>query len=557
MAFDGAFLHKIIEELKTGIDSHVDKIYQPSRDELVFLLRKKGFVKRLLITIKQGSARLHFTENKYENPATPPNFCMLLRKHLSSARLIDIKQPRLERVAELHFSATNEMGDNILLVLICEFIGNQANVILLRDGKIIDSLRHSDVETSQRLILPGAIYEYPPSQNKLNPLTENTNMLLTDMNNISQTLLSKIDGFSPLVCREIEFKSQNQTLCSAYSKVISDLKINNTPVLVLNPDKTPLDFSYTEISHYGPDYQNIIIESFSLLLDSFYTQRDIAARINTAARDIIKLINNLIGRTEKKLSLRLSELEKCKNRETLRIYGELLKANLHSIENGSRYATVVNYYDENLNTVNIPLNPALSVAKNADKYFKDYKKTYTAEQTLLKLTEEDRNELIYFESVLDNISRSKTLAEINEIREELASIGYIKRTVNPKSKKSVNSALKEEKSIEGYRIVIGKNNLQNDYITTKLASKQDMWFHTKNIAGSHVVVMCNGEDLCNETILFAAQLAAKNSKASNSSNVPVDYTRIKNVKKPIGAKPGMVIYTTNKTVFVTPKENIL
>ncbi len=557
MAFDGAFLHKIIEELKTGIDSHVDKIYQPSRDELVFLLRKKGFVKRLLITIKQGSARLHFTENKYENPAIPPNFCMLLRKHLSSARLIDIKQPNLERIAELHFSATNEMGDVVTLVVICEFIGNQANVILLRDGKIIDSLRHSDVETAQRLILPGAVYKYPASQNKKNPLTENTKELLTDINDtISQTLLSNIDGFSPLVCREIEFKTQKQSLYSAYEEVIFDLKANNTPVLVLKPDKTPLDFSYTKIDQYGPDYQNIIFESFSLLLDKFYTQRDTSARINTAARDIIKLINNLIARTEKKLSLRLAELEKCKDRETLRIYGELLKANLHLLENGSRYATVVNYYDENLNTVSIPLNPALSVAKNADKYFKDYKKTYTAEQTLLKLTKEDRNELIYFESVLDNISRCNSLAEINEIREELASIGYIKRTANPKSKKTVPTVFLEEKSIEGYRIIIGKNNLQNDYITTKLASKQDMWFHTKNIAGSHVVVMCKGEELSDETILFAAKLAAKNSKASNSANIPVDYTQIKNVKKPVGAKPGMVIYTTNKTVFVTPKEDI-
>ena len=557
MAFDGAFLHKIIEELKTGIDSHVDKIYQPSRDELVFLLRKKGFAKRLLITVKQGSARLHFTENKYENPATPPNFCMLLRKHLSSARLIDIKQPRLERVAELHFSATNEMGDTVILVLVCELIGNSANVILIRDEKIIDSLRHSDVETSQRLILPGAIYEYPPSQNKINPLTENTDEVLTDVNNISQTLLSNIDGFSPLVCREIEFKAQKQTLYSAYNEVVSDLKTNITPVLVLNPDKTALDFSFTKIGQYGPNYQNLTLESFSALLDSFYTQRDTVARINAAARDIIKLVNNLISRTEKKLSLRLEELKKCKNRETLRIYGELLKANLHLIENGSRCAIVVNYYDENLNTVNIPLNPAISVAKNADKYFKDYKKTYTAEQTLLKLTEEDRNELIYFESVLDNISRSKTLAEINEIREELATIGYIKQTANTKSKKIVNISLQEEKSIEGYRIIIGKNNLQNDYITTKLASKQDMWFHTKNIAGSHVIVMCNGQDLSDETILFAAKLAAINSKAANSANVPVDYTQIKNVKKPIGAKPGMVIYSTNKTDFVTPKENIL
>lgn len=558
MAFDGAFLHKITQELKTGIDSHVDKIYQPSRDELVFLLRKKGFIKRLLITVKQGSARLHFTENKYENPAVPPNFCMLLRKHLSSARLTDIRQPSLERVAELHFSATNEMGDAVSLVLICELIGGLANVILVRDGKIIDSLRRSDVETTRRLILPGAVYEYPPSQNKKNPLTENTDSLLSNISdNISQALLSNIDGFSPLICREIEYKSQSQELSTAFTQIISDLKENTRPILILNPDKTPLDYSFTQISQYGRDYENKSYESFSSLLDSFYTNRDTKAKITSAAHDIIKLINNLIQRTQKKLNLRLSELEKCKDRETLRIYGELLKANLHSVQNGSQYAHVVNYYDKNLNTVKIPLNPALSVAKNADKYFKDYKKTYTAEQTLLKLTEEDRNELIYFESVLDNITRSKTLAEINEIREELSCAGYLKRSSGTKTKKPVPTALQEEKSIEGYRIIIGKNNLQNDYITTKLASKLDMWFHTKNIAGSHVVVMCKGEYLSEETILFAAKLAAKNSKAANSSNVAVDYTQIKNVKKPSGAKPGMVIYTTNKTVFVTPKEDIL
>lgn len=555
MAFDGAFLYKIIEELKTAIDSHVDKIYQPSRDELVFLLRKKGFVKRLLLTTKQGSARIHFTENKYENPAVPPNFCMFLRKHLSSARLIDIKQPSLERVAEFCFSATNEMGDTVNLTLVAELIGNQSNVILLKDGKILDSLKHSDVETAKRLILPGATYEYPESLKKQNPLTNDlSDFLSAGHSDISKALLNNVEGFSPLICREIEYKSKNCSLNSAFYNVIEDIKNKNNPILILNPDKTALDYSYTEIHQYGNDFENKIFESFSLLLDTFYTQKDTVSRINSAAHDIIKLVTNLISRTEKKLSLRLNELEKCKDRESLRIYGELIKANLHLIENGSSFAEVVNYYDENLNTVRIPLNPALSPSKNADKYFKDYKKTYTAEQTLSALTKEDREELIYFDSVLDNISRSKTLAEIAEIRTELSEAGYLKNTSQIKSKKNTVPSLQEEKSIEGFRILIGKNNIQNDYITTKLASKKDLWFHTKNIPGSHVVIMCDGEDVSDETILFAASLAAKNSKAANGANIPVDYTPIKFVKKPTGAKPGMVIYTTNKTVYVTPKE---
>lgn len=558
MAFDGAFLYKITQELKTAIDSHVDKIYQPSRDELVFLLRKKGFVKRLLIITKQGSSRIHFTENKYENPAVPPNFCMFLRKHLSSARLIDIKQPSLERISELYFSATNEMGDTVILTLLVELIGNQANVILLKDGKILDSLKHSDVETSKRLILPGATYEYPESLEKQNPLTTDlTEVLNENYSDISKVLLNNVEGFSPLICREIEYKSQKSALKSAFLSVIDDIKTNNKPVLVLNTDKTALDYSYTEINQYGNNFENKVFDSFSLLLDTFYTEKDTVSRINSAAHDIIKLVNNLICRTEKKLALRLKELEKCKDRENLRIYGELIKANLHLIENGSSFAEVVNYYDENLESVRIPLNPALSPSKNADKYFKDYKKTYTAEQTLSALTKEDREELIYFDSVLDNISRSKTLAEIAEIRAELAEAGYLRTIYNQKPKKSTVPSLQEEISIEGYRILIGKNNIQNDYITTKLASKKDLWFHTKNIPGSHVVVLCDGENLSDETILFAATLAAKNSKAANSTNVPVDYTPIKFVKKPAGAKPGMVIYTTNKTVYVTPKEETI
>ncbi len=562
MALDGGFLKKIVDELKSAIDCHIDKIYQPSRDELVFLLRKKGFVKRLLVTVKNGSARIQFTENKYENPDVPPNFCMLLRKYLSSARLIDITQSGLERVAELSFSATNEMGDTVKLRLVCELIGNQANAILIKeDGTIIDALKHSDVETAERFILPGAIYKYPPSQQKVNPLEIDIKSFAHEVSacdgEIWKNIINRLDGFSPLVCREIEYKAQKgENLSEVLENVLGHLKIDSTPVatVVLRPDGSPLDFSYIDIEQYGSDYNRKYYNSFCELLDAFYTERDTAAKINTAAHDIIRLINNLKGRTEKKLALRLNELKQCENRETLRIYGELLKANLYNIKNGSSFAIVQNYYDENLKDIKIPLNPALSPAKNAEKYFKDYKKTYTAEQTLTALTKADRDELVYFDSVLDSISRSKTLAEISEIRDELADGGYIKRPTVKNRKKQQSISFKEELSVEGYRILIGKNNLQNDWLTTRLASKSDLWFHTKNIPGSHVVVLSGGKDVSDETIMKAALLAAKNSKAASSSQVPVDYTFIKNVKKPGGAKPGMVIYTTNKTIFVNPSK---
>ncbi len=549
MAFDGAFLHKTLEELKQALGCHIDKIYQPSREELVLTLRKKGFVKRLLITVKSGNARLHFTENKYENPETPPMFCMLMRKYFSSAKLIDILQPELERVAILVFSATNEMGDIVELKLVCELIGGKSNIILVnQNGKIIEALRHSDIESGTRLVLPNATYELPEKEPKLNPLTTDAKTLFEKATKSSY--LKVIDGFSPLICREIEESNdQYAKLC----EIIDDLKNEIKPILIYGKDSLPFDFAYTDISQYPKEFKTQKFESFSKLLDQFYTQKENASRITSSAKDIIKLVTNLKNRTERKLAIRLADLEKCKDRETLRIYGELIKANLYSIQNGSAFCEVTNYYDSELNTIRIPLNPAISPSANANKYFKDYKKTYTAEQTLKSLTEKDKLELIYFDTVLESINRCATLSDIAEIRDELAEEGYIKRPINAK-KKNINSVFKEYQSIEGYKILVGKNNKQNDLLTTKIASKQDLWFHTKNIAGSHVIVMSQGNEVSDQTILQAALLAAENSKASNSTKVQVDYTPVKYVKKPNGAKLGMVIYTTNKTVLVNPAQ---
>ncbi len=546
MALDGAFIHKLTQELKTAIDCHIDKIYQPSHDELVLSLRKKGFNKKLLISVKAGAQRVHFTENKYENPATPPMFCMLIRKYLSAARLIDIIQPELERVLIFVFSSTNEMGDIVEIRLVCELIGGKSNIILVNyNDKIIEALRHSSIESGGRLVLPTATYALPERQEKLNPL----NLSAEEINAKAKgsSLLSVIDGFSPLICREIENNNDSLNL------ILNNLKSNNVPTMVYKPDGEPLDFTYTEIKQYGEQYKNKTFESFSLLLDEFYSKKETISRINTAARDIIKLLNNLKNRAQKRLALRLSDLKKCENRETLRIYGELLKANLYQIEKGASVARVPNYYSENMEIVSIPLDITLSPANNANKYFKDYKKTYTAEQTLKELTEKDKLEIVYLESVLDSIERSTTLSDIAQIREELSDAGYIKSTHNRKKNNSLQSQFKEYTCIEGYKILVGKNNRQNDYLTTVLASKSDLWFHVKNIPGSHVIIFSGGACVSDQTVLQAATLAAENSKAKDSANVAVDYTPIKYVKKPNGSKPGMVIYTTNKTVYVTPK----
>jgi len=557
MAFDGAFLYCLLNELRIAKDSYIDKIYQPSKDELVFLLRKKGFVKRLYITVKPGAARVQFTEEKLENPATPPNFCMLLRKYLSSAKLMDIKQPGFERLAEFEFSATNEMGDVEVYRLICELIGNQSNVILVREnGRIADALRHSDVQTAKRLILPGAEYEYPENNGKFNPITQGKDIIegLDETESLSKKLLQRVDGFSPLVCREIEFLSEKTDAKVAFDVVAENIRKGGVPAILLGEDSRPMDFSFMDIGQYGRGYTCQKCDSFSLLLDCFYAAKENAARVAGAAHDITRLVKNLYSRTQKKLSLRLIELQKCEDREKLRIYGELIKANLYRLKSGDTVARVENYYDENLAVVEIPMNPALSPSKNADRYFKEYKKTYSAEQTLTELTQKDREELIYFESVLDSISRSESLSEIREIRDELAGAGYIRRIVQRQKRQQEISKPYEFISQEGYKILVGKNNTQNDYLTTKLAEKNDLWFHVKGIPGSHVIVFCGGKEVSEKTVMYAATLAATNSKAKDSAQVPVDYTPVKFVKKPGGAKPGMVIYTTNKTVYVTPKK---
>ena len=556
MAFDGGFLHKIVLELNKAVESRVDKIYQPSKDELVFLLRKKGFAERMFITARPGSARICFTDEKYENPMSPPMFCMLIRKYLSSAKLISVTQPSLERIVVLTFSSANEMGDIVEIRLITELLGNKTNIILVgSDGKIIDSLRRSDPEKNERMILPGALYQLPERKEKLDPLCISPEKLAEFVGGETayseKSLLDSIDGFSPLICREVVSRTEKcGSLVSALRSVTDDLKQNGTPLL-LYKDGEPFDFSYTDITHYGNEFEKKIYHDYSSLLNAFYSEKENAARIKHAAGDIIKLVSNLKSRTERKLAIRLCDLKKCENREKLRIYGELLKANLYRIKAGSAFFEAENYYD-NMNIVKIPLDPAISPQKNAAKYFKDYKKTYTAEQKLTALTEEDREEIVYFDSVLDSISRSESISDIAEIRDELADAGYIKRSAQKRSRQSAALKFKEYISTEGYKILVGRNNRENDYLTTAIAGKNDLWFHTKNIPGSLVIVFSGGAEVSEDTVVKAAKLAAENSKGAGSSNVPVDYTQIKYVKKPSGAKPGMVIYKTNKTVYVTP-----
>ena len=574
MALDGIFLHKLKNELSENIGSHIDKIHQPSKDELVFLLRSKQGAKRLLISAAVSATRINFTESKYENPDKPPMFCMLLRKYLGSARLCEVKQEGFERVLTLVFSSSNEMSDTIYPRLVCEMISSRPNIILCsEDGRIIDSLRHSNLESNDRIIQPGAIYTPPESQNKLNILNTETEIISKAVLekshlSLSKALLNTLDGFSPLVCNELSFRicgdidmgvdqlstAQRMNLLGQLNIIKNDINKNSSAFLLTNEKNEAKDFCFTEITHFGPSLKNNCLNSFSEALDAFFSKKEKALKIKRESEDILKLLSNLHSRTSKKLLLREKELESCLNREHLRIYGELLKANLYRLNNGMSSCQLENYYDESLSLINIPLDPALTPAANADRYFKEYKKSFNAERTLTQLIEEDKKDLLYYDSVLDALSRVEELFELKEIREELQNAGLIKSQTLKRPKKNDQEIHPREFEFNGFKILVGKNNRQNDFLTLSVADKEDIWLHTKNIPGSHVIILCCGKEPDEDTIIYAAELAAFYSKAQNGANVEVDFTKAKFVKKPSGSKPGMVIYSKNRTLYVNPRQ---
>lgn len=567
MPLDGIFLSELTQELQKCVGCRADKIHQPSKDELVFLLRSSSFTGKLLISARSGSSRLHITQGSFDNPAEPPSFCRLVRKHLSSAKITEIVQNGLDRTLFIKFMTYNEMGDTVYPFLAVELITGKANIVLCDEkGRILDALKRSDIESASRLLQPGATYTPPEKRGKLNPFCAGAEQLFSAVISctkpLSAAFCAVIEGVSPLISRELATKvsaDPDRQPCDLLPDELSRMKevllsLSKKESFcpnILNDSQQAKDFSYMPITQYGVGFENEIFSSYSALLDRFYSERDLAARIKFMAADLLRLISNAKARVERKLSYRLDDLEKCRDREKFRVYGELIKANLYAIEKGAKTARVQNYYDEEMSLIDIPLDESLSPSANAAKYFKEYKKSYTAEQTLTVLTKKDAEEIEYLDSVLDCLSRAKTAAEVAEIREELAEAGYIKRK-SPSRKRQASPCFKEYRSPSGMKILVGRNNRENDLLTLKTASKQDIWFHTKNIPGSHVILLTEGKTPDEEDFFFAAGLAAGHSAAKESDNVPVDFCEVKYVKKPSGAKPGMVIYTTNRTVYVKP-----
>ena len=442
MPLDGIFLHHLVDELNICVGARADKIHQPSRDELVFLLRSSSFTGKLLISLRSGCGRIGITNASFDNPADPPSFCKLLRRHLSSAKITEIYESDFERTIIIKFMTYNEMGDVIYPFLAVELITGRENLVLCSEsGKILDALRRSDIETATRLLLPGAKYELPPSQDKLDPKNSSAEELLKGVLASKKPLClafcDAIGGVSPLVSRELALRvgvdsdispahADREALLSVLAEFKESLS-SPAPYLLKDQEGQLKDFSFIPINQYGNGFTNEKRESFSALLEEFYSSRDKEKRLRALCLDMDKLLTNVKNRITRRMSGRKADLEKCKDRENLRIYGELLKANLYAIEKGAETARVQNYYDENCSFIDIPLDPALSPSANAAKYFKEYKKSHTAEQTLINLIEKDEKELVYVESVLYSLARANTAAELQEIREELYDSGYIIR----------------------------------------------------------------------------------------------------------------------------------
>ena len=578
MALDGVFLRLIKNQLEPLIGGRVDKIHQPSREEILLTIRTREGAFRLLFNTGAGNARVHVTTAEIENPKTPPMFCMLMRKHLSSGKLMDIRQDGFERILYFDFDSANEMGDICRFTLAIEIMGRHSNLILINsENKIVDSIKRVGQDMSSvRMILPGMTYTLPPKEQRFSLIDNKSSEICNGVKDypkytLPKALMKVIEGISPVFAREAEFYTakgeelvvENMTdehfdrLNFFIKKTASDLKSGENKYTVLRTkDGLLKDFCFCDISQYGNLMITKQFESPCEVLDYFYSQRDSVARMKQKAQDLFKLLMNTIDRISRRTANQRQELKECAEREKLKKCGDLIMSNLYRIEKGQGSVEVEDFYEPDCPIIKIKLDKRLNPSQNAQKYYREYRKLDTAEKKLTGLIKEGEEELLYIDSVFDSLTRATTEGEVAELRTELAEQGYVKLS---RIKGKPPKAMPPMKFISsnGYEILVGRNNKQNDKLTCKTADKTDIWLHTKELTGSHTIIRCNGENPPENTILEAAIIAAYHSKGRNSSHVPVAFTLIKNVKKPTGAKPGMVIFTSNQTLYVTPDEELV
>ena len=577
MAFDACMLSAVLREINdSAAGGRVDKIWQPERDETVFAIRSAGRDLRLLIDSGSSTPRMNLSGMKPENPAAPPMFCMLLRKHFSGARFLRAFQPTFDRVACLVFECRDEMGFKTEKTLVAEIMGKYSNLIVAEGGdpddlKIIGVLKPIDFSASRiRQLLPGMKYDLPPSQNKLDPTAADAETFdraarEADPSSTAEKFITgTFSGIAKSTAREIAYRASGDPsatlggcgnrLRDEFLALFRNLREGNfSPTVVFDGDGKPVEYSFTDLTQYGPDAKKERFDTVGAMIDAFYGRRTEKERLRRRAADILRILSNAEARIEKKKALQQEELLNCENGETYKLWGDLITANMYALRRGMTSASLPNWYG-NGETVDVPLSERMTPAQNAQAYYKKYTKSKTAKIHLTEQLERDGRELEYVRSVLDMLSRAKTEAELSEIRAELFESGYASKMKNYVPPKKRAPLISRYETSDGRQVLCGKNNVANDHLTMKQAGRSDMWLHVKDYPGSHVVMeMFPGEEEPPSDALYeAALIAAHNSKLADSHTVPVDYTLVKNVKKPSGAKPGFVIYRTNRTVYVDP-----
>lgn len=560
MPFDGIVTRAVTNELNEDIiPGKIAKIYQPTDTELVFTIRSQGQNHSLLLSIHPVYARMHLTKDSYNNPKEPPMFCMLLRKHLSGAVIESITQYGMERIITFSVQSRNEIGDVKTKKLIIELMGKHSNVMLIDGEKehILDSMKHiSASQNRYRTILPGFTYKLPPSQNKLNPLEIDSETFIRKMDfnagKMGQQIVRTLTGISPFIANEIVYQAKLSAI-EAYKE-----KFEYTQEMVRYNRYSPAiyrngkeDFHVLPMTH--PEGQQETFTSTNTMLDSFYSGKAERDRVKQQAKDLYQFIKNERDKNTRKLKKHDKTLNKAENAVTYQRLGELLTANMHQVKQGDTTANVIDYYDPDQNEIMIELNPNKTPSENAQSFFKTYQKLKTSKEKVQHEITKANREITYLDQLLQQIDSARE-ADIEEIRDELREEGYLKKQKQGKNKRKPKKPTPEKfMATDGTTILVGKNNKQNEYLTMKLAHRDDMWLHTKDIPGSHVII--RSSEPSEETLLEAAQLAAYFSKSHQSSSVPVDYTKVRHVRKPNGAKPGYVTYDSQKTLFVTPEKD--
>ena len=559
-----ALRRELWEKLK---GAKIDKVQQPERDMLVLSLRGKTGNFRLLLAAGAGNARVHITRESMENPAEPPMFCMLLRKHLVGARIAALEQPDHERMLVFHLDTRDEMGDLSLKQLVVEMIGRSSNIILLgSDGRIMDCMRRMDFAgDSLRRLLPGMIYRLPPKQDKTDFFSSDADLRRQLIDRADRTvppekwLLDSFSGLSPLVCRELSYRcgGSYDTLPQQLDALQDAVAAGEFTPWLISEDGKPRDFSFMPIRQYGETVKGESFESFSQLLDAFYARRDRAERQRRRSHELSRSVKTLRDRLARKLAGQREELRRTEGREEIRKNAELITANMYRLKKGHRELLCEDYYEPDCPTVKIPLDALKTPQQNAAAMYKEYNKLKAAEEHLTVLIAQGEKQMDYLNSVLEELSRAETEKDVSDIRRELVETGYIKKQKGAKPEKIKAQAPMRFVSDDGLEILIGRSNTQNDELTTKTARRTDYWLHTQKVHGSHVIIRCDGLEPPERSIEQAASLAAYYSQGRDGGKVPVDYTMVRFVRKPSGALPGMVIYTDYKTILAQADEALV